>query len=146
MLPYVKINTDVSNLVRGSEHAAGLDLTNAGYDTILWPKSNAAFDTGVKVAIPEGYFGLVTIRSGLAFKHGLSAHIGVIDADYRGEIRVLLFNTSESAVRIESGQRIAQLIIVPYLHCVPSEVDTLPSTERGEGGFGSTGRKEIGVQ
>ena len=99
--------------------------------------------TGIAVALPEGIAGLVTPRSGLAIEHGLTLlnAPGLIDPGYRGEIKVILHNTSERRYTVEIGDRIAQLLLVPYL--VPSleVVDELPATERGERGFGSSGRR-----
>ena len=91
--------------------------------------------------IPEGYVGLIYARSGLATKRGLAPanKVGVIDSDYRGEIMVALYNQSELPQKIEPGERIAQLVIAPYLQGVFNEVDELSDTTRGAGGFGSTG-------
>ena len=128
----------------GSEYSAGADLY-ACLDEPVTVNSGEAylFHTGVAMEIPEGYAGLVFARSGLAVKKGLapSNKVGVIDADYRGEIMVSLFNHSKEPRVIEHGERIAQLVIVPFLAAQWNEVDELSETVRGEGGFGSTGRK-----
>ena len=93
--------------------------------------------------IPEGYVGLVYARSGLACKRGLAPanKVGVVDSDYRGEIKVALHNHGKEAQTVEKGERIAQMVIAPYLSVNYEEADELSETERGEGGFGSTGRK-----
>ena len=107
------------------------------------PGSRASVGTGVAVAIPEGHAGLVLPRSGLAAKHGIALvnAPGLIDAGYRGEIRVLLLNTDrDERFQIAPGDRIAQLVVVPIPAMTPFWVDELPASERGEDGFGSTGR------
>jgi dUTP pyrophosphatase len=98
--------------------------------------------TGLAVAIPEGYFGGVFARSGLATKQGLRPAncVGVIDADYRGECTVALHNDTDEKRTVLPGDRIAQLVILPFLAAEFEEADTLPETERGAGGFGSTGK------
>ena len=98
--------------------------------------------TGIAVAIPEGYVGLICARSGLSVKEGLAPanKVGVIDADYRGELMVALHNHSQVARKVTQGQRIAQLLIMPVVQGKFTEVSSLPSTRRGEGGFGSTGK------
>ena len=97
--------------------------------------------TGIAVEIPEGYFGAVFARSGLATKRGLrpANAVGVVDSDYRGELIVALHNDTDYAQEVADGERIAQLVIIPYLPVSFVEVDDLSSTDRGEGGFGSTG-------
>ncbi len=99
--------------------------------------------TGLAVEIPQGHAGLVLPRSGLALKHGISLvnAPGLIDAGYRGEIGVLLLNTDPAEIfRVEPGDRIAQLLVLPFVELQPTEVAELPNSERGDGGFGSTGR------
>ena len=98
--------------------------------------------TGIAVAIPEGYVGLICARSGLSVKEGLAPanKVGVIDADYRGELMVALHNHSQVARKVTQGQRIAQLLIMPVVQGEVTEVSSLSSTRRGEGGFGSTGK------
>jgi len=119
---------------------AGVDLC-AGTSLTLGPGERATVGTGVAVAIPEGYAGLVTPRSGLAQRHGLGIvnAPGVVDSGYRGEIRVILVNHGSETVGVARGDRIAQLVVVPVLAAGVEEVEALPSSERGEGGFGSTG-------
>lgn len=128
----------------GSADAAGADLyavldapltLNAG-ETVL-------VHTGLAIEIPTGFVGLVCARSGLATKRGLAPanKVGVIDADYRGEIMVALHNHSAVPQTIEHGERVAQLILMPYLTAAYEETDSLSDTDRGAGGFGSTGSK-----
>jgi len=123
------------------EGDAGLDLLAAEATTIE-PGARALVPTGLAVAIPSGYAGFVLPRSGLALRHGLTLlnTPGLIDAGYRGEIKVLLINHDRSAVTIARGERIAQLVLQRVERADLVEVDELPSTARGEGGFGSTGR------
>ncbi|MBQ4099342.1 MAG: dUTP diphosphatase [Clostridia bacterium] len=127
----------------GSVESAGGDLYNAGDDVVISPSETVLIGTGLAVEIPEGYVGLVYARSGLASKCGLAPanKVGVIDSDYRGEIKVALFNHSKETRTVLKGERIAQMVIAPYLKVEYEEVEELSSTERGEGGFGSTGKK-----
>jgi dUTP pyrophosphatase len=122
--------------------AAGMDL-HAAMDApvALAPGERAAIPTGLAMAIPAGYEGQVRPRSGLAAAHGVTVinAPGTIDADYRGEVRVLLVNLGQVSVTLAPGQRIAQLVIAPVVQVQPVEVEALPATERGAGGFGSTG-------
>ena len=120
---------------------AGVDLY-AAEAVALAPGERATVPTGVAVAIPEGYTGLVAPRSGLAQRHGLGIvnAPGVVDAGYRGEIRVLLVNHGSEPVSLARGERIAQLLVVPVSTVGVVEVYQLPLSERGAGGFGSTGR------
>lgn len=129
--------------VRATEGSAGFDLTAAIPTPSAIPSgARALIPTGLAVALEPLTMGLVFARSGLATKHGiaLSNGVGVIDSDYRGEVRVGLVNLSEEAYVIEPGERIAQLVVVPICTPIPVEVNELPETGRGEGGFGSTGR------
>jgi dUTP pyrophosphatase len=123
--------------------SAGMDLRLAGEAVSLAPGDKAMLPTGFCVAIPQGYEGQVRLRSGFAFRSGLVLPNapGTIDSDYRGEIKILVLNVSRETVRIESGERVAQLIIAPVVRCAWNEVTELPASERGAGGFGSTGRK-----
>ena len=126
----------------GTENAAGADLSACLFVPItIDPGQTFVVKTGLTMEIPEGYVGLIYARSGLATKRGLapSNKVGVIDSDYRGEIMVALYNQSELPQKIEPGERIAQLVIAPYLQGVFNEVDELSDTTRGAGGFGSTG-------
>ena len=128
----------------GSNHAAGADLyaLTDGPVTIA-PGGTALIRTGIAVAVPRGYAGLVYARSGLACKRGLAPanKVGVIDADYRGEVMVFLHNHGSHSQTVEDGERIAQLVITPCLTAQFQIVDELDETQRGSGGFGSTGRK-----
>lgn len=124
----------------GSQWAAGYDLYSCGY-CIIEPHTTLKIGTGIAVEIPEGYFGAIFARSGLATKRGLRPAncVGVVDADYRGELIVALHNDTDFPQEVSEGERIAQLAIIPHLSVRFVEVDDLSSTERGEGGFGSTG-------
>jgi dUTP pyrophosphatase len=124
-------------------HAAGLDLSAALDAPVeVAPGKRAAIPTGLAIKLPEGYEAQVRPRSGLAREHGITLvnSPGTIDADYVGPLVVLLINHGERAVRIEPGQRIAQLVVAPVVQVELREVEDLPATERGAGGFGSTGR------
>lgn len=128
----------------GSKFAAGADLYSAeDADVVIGPNETKFIGTGLAMEIPEGYVGLVYARSGLACKRGLAPanKVGVVDSDYRGEIKVALHNHGKEAQTVEKGERIAQMVIAPYLSVNYEEADELSETERGEGGFGSTGRK-----
>ena len=146
-MPVVKIKKiDESAVVPsyGSDFAAGADLYAVANEPIeILPHETAMIHTGLCIEVPEGYAGLVYARSGIASKRGLAPanKVGVIDADYRGEIMVALHNHSNTAQTIESGERIAQLVITPFLRADFCVADELSDTVRGEGGFGSTGRK-----
>ena len=123
--------------------AAGMDLCAALDEALeLAPGERAAVATGLALAIPAGYEGQVRPRSGLAREHGVTVANapGTIDSDYTGHVQVLLVNLGRAPVRIEPGQRIAQLVIAPVVQAELAEVDALPETSRGGGGFGSTGR------
>ena len=124
-----------------SAGAAGLDVV-AAENLTLAPGARHAVTTGFAIAIPEGYEVQVRPRSGLALKHGITClnTPGTIDSDYRGEVRVILANLGAEPFEIVRGERIAQLVPAPVLRAVFSEVGSLDSTERGAGGFGSTGR------
>ena len=120
---------------------AGLDLTTRE-DAVIPPGGTRLVGTGVSVEIPEGYVGLCFPRSGLASKRGvnLANCVGVIDSGYRGEVMAALHNANPDAHRVvERGERVFQLVVVPFATCECVEVDELSGTERGEGGFGSTG-------
>jgi len=124
-------------------HAAGLDLSAALDEPIeLAVGQRAALPTGLALKLPEGYEAQVRPRSGLAREHGVTLvnSPGTIDADYTGPLIILVINHGERPVRIEPGQRIAQLVVAPVVQAELSEVDELPGTARGAGGFGSTGR------
>ena len=123
--------------------SAGVDLKAVIEEPItLRPLERKIIGTGLKIALPEGFEAQVRPRSGLAAKHGITVlnAPGTIDADYRGEIGVILANLSNDDFTIQPGERIAQLVLSQYQQIQWDEVETLPSTERGEGGFGSTGK------
>jgi len=127
-----------------SEHAAGLDLcaaVPADAPLALAPRARALVPTGVAIALPQGHEAQVRPRSGLAARHGLTVlnAPGTIDADYRGEVQVLLINLGSETVAIARGMRIAQLVIAPVAHAALRETASLDETLRGQGGFGSTG-------
>ena len=126
----------------GSADAAGADLRVLTDGPVtLAPGETVMFHTGIAVAIPQGYVGLVYARSGMACKRGLAPanKVGVIDADYRGEVRVALHNHGSVPQVVEDGDRVAQLVIVPYLSARFTQAEELDDTQRGTGGFGSTG-------
>ena len=128
----------------GSEFSAGADLyAVADEDIVIQPGETKLVHTGLAMEIPEGYAGLIYARSGLACKRGLAPanKVGVVDADYRGEIMVALHNHSASEQRVAPKERIAQLVVTPFLKASFVEAGELGETVRGEGGFGSTGRK-----
>lgn len=138
-----KLNNDSIVPTKGSEYAAGIDL-------YAYIKSGAVdipagatvkIGTGIAAEIPVGCFGGVFARSGLAAKRGLrpSNCVGVVDSDYRGEIIVAIHNDSDKCETIHNGDRIAQLVIMPYINVSLQEVEELSDTKRGAGGFGSTG-------
>ena len=139
-----KLNENATVPTYGSACSAGADLyaCEAGGVTIE-AGCTVLVHTGIAMAIPEGYVGLVYARSGLATKRGLAPanKVGVIDSDYRGEVMVALHNHGDKAQTVENGERIAQIVFTPYVAADFDVVDELDDTERGEGGFGSTGRK-----
>lgn len=139
-----RLRNDAILPTRGSAAAAGYDLY-ACLDTTkitISPHSTQKIGTGIAVAIPDGYFGAIFARSGLAAKSGLRPAncVGVADSDYRGEYIVALHNDTDEPKTVENGERIAQLVIMPFLSAEFNEVEELDSTERGSGGFGSTGK------
>ena len=128
----------------GSEFAAGADLYALLDDELcILPQETKLVRTGLSMEIPEGYAGLIYARSGLASKRGLAPanKVGVIDSDYRGEVMVALHNHSSMAQTVAVGERIAQLVVTPFLKVDFQETDCLSETVRGGGGFGSTGTK-----
>lgn len=128
----------------GTEYSAGADIYSLPGDNVeIQPGETKLIHTGIAMEIPEGCVGLIFARSGLATKRGLAPanKVGVIDADYRGEIMVALHNHSDKAALLEGGERVAQIAIVPFLKAEFIVSDELSSTVRGEGGFGSTGKK-----
>jgi deoxyuridine 5'-triphosphate nucleotidohydrolase len=123
---------------RGSSQSAGLDIY-AIEDLTIQPGERALARTGLAVAIPEGYYGRLAPRSGLATQKGLDTLAGVIDADYRGEIRCLLYNAGEHSIHLAAQSKICQLIIERIITPTAVWADEISDTERGSGGFGSTG-------
>lgn len=123
---------------RGSTNSAGLDIYSIE-ELRIAPRARVGAHTGLSVAIPEGYYGRVAPRSGLAVKFGLDVLAGVIDADYRGEIICLLHNTGDEAILLPAGSKICQLIIEQVITPKPEWEEELEETARGAGGFGSTG-------
>ena len=141
-LTFQKLDAAAVLPTRGHPGDAGLDLY-AAEDAHLGPGERCGVGTGLAVEIPEGHAGLILPRSGLAREHGITLvnSPGLIDAGYRGEIRVLLLNTDPAeVVRIEAGARIAQLVVTPIVVAEPVEATALSESARGDGGFGSTGR------
>ena len=141
-MKYKKVRPDAKAPVYGSQDAAGADLYACSADEITIKAGETVMvPTGIAVAIPQGYVGLVFARSNLGIKRGLAPanKVGVIDADYRGEIMVGLHNHSGIDQTIAPYERVAQMAIVPFLQVSYEESDNLDETERGTGGFGSTG-------
>lgn len=140
-LPHAK---DLALPAYATEHSAGMDLLAAVSETkILKAGERALIPTGLSIALPDGYEAQIRPRSGLALKNGISLvnSPGTIDADYRGEVGVIIINHGQEPFTIERGMRIAQMVIAPYTRASFSEVLELPSSDRGAGGFGSTGTK-----
>lgn len=140
----IKKLTDTATLPdRGSAYAAGYDLfADINEDVVIEPHTTKMIGTGLAMEIPEGYWGGVFARSGLSSKEGLRPAncTGVIDADYRGEVKVALHNDSDIVRTITPKEKIAQLVVVPFLSVEFDEVNELSETVRGVGGFGSTGK------
>jgi dUTP pyrophosphatase len=127
-----------------TKSSAGMDVLAAiDADVTLPPQARALIPTGIAIALPEGYEAQIRPRSGLALKHGISLvnTPGTIDADYRGEIKVLLINLGQEPFTVTRGMRLAQMVVAPFTQAAWQEVASLDETERGQGGFGSTGIK-----
>ncbi len=142
-VPVRRLDPDLALPEYAKPGDAGVDLRATESATLAPGGGRALVPTGVAVAIPRGYAGFIQPRSGLAFKHGVTVlnTPGLIDSDYRGELKVLLVNTDPSEpFEVTRGERIAQLVIQAVEHVEFVEVDSLDETERGEGGFGHTGR------
>lgn len=138
-----KLNEKAILPTTGSEKAAGYDLYACINESLeILPHQTAKIGTGIAMALPDGYFGAVYARSGLATKQGLRPAncVGVIDSDYRGEYIVALHNDSDETRTVNNEDRIAQLVVMPYLNFEIKQVEELDETARGEGGFGSTGK------
>ena len=138
----IPITGDERNITYAHEGDAGADLRSVE-DTIIAPNSRILVHTGLHMAIPVGYVGMVCPRSGFALKQGVTVlnAPGIVDSGYRGEVGVILLNTSEQTVTVRKGDRIAQMVFVPYARMAFEHVESLPETDRGEGGFGSTGKE-----
>lgn len=143
LIKFKKLRPEAKMPTRGSEYAAGCDLyACTGGDMPIAPGRTAMVPTGLAIAVPQGYFGAVFARSGLAARQGLRPAncVGVCDSDYRGEYTVALHNDSAETQVVHDGDRIAQLVVMPYLDVTFEEVPELDETARGAGGFGSTGK------
>lgn len=139
-LEFMRLHAGARLPTRGSLHAAGLDLYSIESLTLDSRGGRAGVRTGLAVSIPEGFYGRVAPRSGLAVRHGLDVLAGVIDSDYRGEIICALINHGAEPFRIEAGTRVAQLIIEAITTPEAVWSEALSETARGQGGFGSTGQ------
>lgn len=135
---FVKLDNLAYMPERAHNDDAGFDLRSPKYDLLL-PKADCVIDTGVHVAIPKGYAGLIISKSGLNMKNGILSD-GLIDAGYTGSIRVKLYNMSNNTYEIQPGDKISQLVFIPIAEPNLIEVDTLSDTDRGDNGFGSSGR------
>ncbi|NXG72350.1 DUT protein, partial [Baryphthengus martii] len=138
-LRFTKLSENASAPSKGSARAAGYDLYSA-YDCVIPPMEKAVVKTDIQIALPSGCYGRVAPRSGLAAKHFIDVGAGVIDEDYRGNVGVVLFNFGKETFEVKKGDRIAQLICERICYPELEEVQALDDTERGEGGFGSTGK------
>lgn len=144
MVLYKRLNDLAIVPTKGSEYSAGYDLYAAiESDIEIAPHKTVMIGTGLAFEIPPYTFMGIFARSGLATKKGLRPAncVGVVDSDYRGEVKVALHNDSDEVMTVEPGERIAQAIILPFYQIGLEEVDELSDTDRGEGGFGSTGNK-----
>lgn len=141
---FTKLDPKAHVPVYGTEYAAGADLYACMEEPVTVQAGTTQFiHTGIAMAIPTGFVGLIYARSGLACKKGLAPanKVGVIDSDYRGEIIVALHNHSSEDLVVEPGDRVAQMVITPYLYAEYEQTDSLEQTRRGEDGFGSTGSR-----
>ncbi|XP_015728501.1 deoxyuridine 5'-triphosphate nucleotidohydrolase, mitochondrial isoform X1 [Coturnix japonica] len=139
LLRFTKLSENACAPSKGSARAAGYDLYSA-YDYVIPPMEKAVVKTDIQIALPSGCYGRVAPRSGLAAKHFIDVGAGVIDEDYRGNVGVVLFNFGKETFEVKKGDRIAQLICERIFYPELEEVQALDDTERGEGGFGSTGK------
>ena len=140
---FIKLNENAVTPTRGSLYSAGYDLAAAISSNItIAPHQTIKIPTGLAIELPENTFGAVYARSGIASREGLRPAncVGVVDSDYRGEVIVALHNDSDEYRVVESGERIAQLVVQPYLNFEFEEATSLSDTDRGTGGFGSTGK------
>ena len=141
-IEFKKLNENAVTPTFGTEFSAGADLYSVEEEVVINPGETKFIGTGLATAIPVGTVGLIYARSGLACKKGLAPanKVGVIDSDYRGEVKVALHNHSTDVRVVAKGERIAQMVIAPYLKVEYEEVEDLTGTTRGVGGFGSTGK------
>ncbi len=139
-IPVIRLDQDLPLPSTAHPSDAGFDL-HARSSTTLGPGERALVPTGIAVAIPDGYVGMVAPRSGLAVRHGIGVvnGPGIVDSGYRGEIQVVLINHGQQPVTLERGDRIAQLLVVAHAAAALVEVDSLPDSVRGDSGFGSSG-------
>lgn len=141
---FIKLKENAIVPAYGTEYSAGADLyALPDGDITVGPGQTVLIHTGIAMQIPEGYGGFIFARSGIATKRGLAPanKVGVVDSDYRGEIMVSLYNHSPQTQTIASGERVAQMVIMPYLKAEFTESEALDDTLRATGGFGSTGTK-----
>jgi dUTP pyrophosphatase len=134
-----KLSENAKLPIRGSEWAAGYDLF-AAKDDVVFAQKRVLIPTDIALSIPSGYYGRIAPRSGLAYKHGIDVLAGVIDADYRGNLGVILYNTNIVEFRVNKGDRIAQLIIEKCHDVEWQETEELETSVRQDGGFGHTGK------
>ncbi|XP_053721776.1 deoxyuridine 5'-triphosphate nucleotidohydrolase, mitochondrial isoform X2 [Synchiropus splendidus] len=139
VLRFAKLSEHATTPTRGSLRAAGYDLYSA-YDYTIEPMGKAVVKTDIQIAVPHGCYGRVAPRSGLAVKHFIDVGAGVVDEDYRGNVGVVLFNFNSQPFEVKKGDRVAQLVCERIFYPELVEEKTLDETERGAGGFGSTGR------
>jgi len=139
LLRFAKLSEHAQAPTRGSSVAAGYDLY-AAEEMVIEPGKRACVKTDIQIEVPDGTYGRVAPRSGLAAKHGIDVGAGVVDKDYRGNVMVLLFNFGDAAFNVARGDRIAQLVLEKICMAELEELPTLDDTERGDGGFGSTGK------
>ncbi|CAJ1049369.1 Deoxyuridine 5'-triphosphate nucleotidohydrolase [Xyrichtys novacula] len=138
VLRFAKLSEHATTPTRGSAKAAGYDLYSA-YDYTIGPLDKAIVKTDIQIAVPHGCYGRVAPRSGLAVKNFIDVGAGVVDEDYRGNVGVVLFNFGKEAFEVKKGDRVAQLVCERICYPDLEELETLDETERGAGGFGSTG-------
>jgi len=142
-IKFMRLNSMAKEPTRGSLYAAGYDLSAAiDSNMIIPPHTTVKIGTGLAIELPENTFGAIYARSGIATREGLRPAncVGVIDSDYRGEVVVALHNDTDAMGIVEPGERIAQLVVQPYVSVEFEEAETLNETNRGSGGFGSTGK------
>ena len=137
-ISFAKLSSRARTPLRASAKSAGYDLFAAD-GAVIAAGARACIATDIQIAIPEGCYGRIAPRSGLAAKYGLDVGAGVVDADFRGNVKVLLFNFGDEPFEVNPGDRIAQIIMEKILNAEIVEVASLDATDRGEGGFGSSG-------